>query len=127
MANSWSMQRGDLANPFWAWGYVQDGNGNRVAYPTIVVFDVNKNQYGEPYRGDGGGAWNLAIPSGDYILFFDTPAGQFIERASAVTGKTVTVQPEVVNEQEQNVSSIPMWMWIAGGAAVIYLFRNKIF
>lgn len=70
---SWSTTRGAPGLPFWAWGYVKDTTGSPVPYPTITVKTPTGQPFGGVYRGDGSGAWNMALPSDSYILTISAP------------------------------------------------------
>jgi hypothetical protein len=56
------------ATPYHAWGYVIDNTGQPVSYPRIDVKAPDGSVYGSQYTGDNGGAWQMDLPSSDYVL-----------------------------------------------------------
>jgi hypothetical protein len=70
---SWSTTRGAPGLPFWAWGYTKDTAGNPVKFPKITVKTPSGQLFGGVYTGDSYGAWNMALPSDQYILEITAP------------------------------------------------------
>jgi hypothetical protein len=63
----WTGQK-TAQNPFWLWGYIQNSDGSAAPYPRLRILTPDGKAYGDVYVGDGGGVYNVAIPSSDYII-----------------------------------------------------------